>query len=137
MFDRVLNTSLSIYPKQTMQSIICYSRQKQSPEVFCKQDVLKNFSKFTGKRLCQSLFFNKKRLWHRCFLVNFCKISKSNLLIEHLRATASDFDAVSLWWLHSRKFSANFFPVFSNFANAKYMKSDSLRLLFSSTQSKF
>ena len=26
------------------------------PEVFCKKGVLKNFAKFTGKRLCQSLF---------------------------------------------------------------------------------
>ena len=29
------------------------------PEVFCKIGVLRNFAKFTGKRLCQSLFFNK------------------------------------------------------------------------------
>ena len=47
--------------------------------------VLKNFIKFTGKHLCRSLCFNKvaglrpatllkKRLWHRCFLVNFLKI---------------------------------------------------------------
>ena len=28
------------------------------PEVFCKKGVLKNFTKFTGKHLCQSLFFN-------------------------------------------------------------------------------
>ena len=52
--------------------------QKQPPEVFCK----KNFIKFTGKHLCQSLLFNsvaglrhatflKKRLWHRCFPVKF------------------------------------------------------------------
>ena len=44
-----------------------------------KKGVLKNFAKFTGKRLCQSLSFNKvaglgpatlfkKRLLHRCFL---------------------------------------------------------------------
>ena len=43
-----------------------------------KKGVLRNFAKFTGKRLCQSLFFNKetllkKRLWHRCFPVNFVK----------------------------------------------------------------
>ena len=119
MSDRELNTSLSIYPEQTMQSIICYSRQKQPPEVFCKQDVLKNFSKFTGKRLCQSLFFNKKRLWHRCFLVNFCKISKSNLLIEHLRATASDFDAVSFGDL----IPGNFQPIFSQFFQILLMQS--------------
>ena len=36
-------------------SIIRSSR----PEVFCKKGVLKNFAKFTGKHLCQSLLFNK------------------------------------------------------------------------------
>ena len=46
--------------------------------------VLRNLAKFTGKDLCQSLFFNKvsglrpatllkKRLWHRYFPVNFVK----------------------------------------------------------------
>ena len=29
------------------------------PEVFCKKGVLRNFAKFTGKYLCQSLFVNK------------------------------------------------------------------------------
>ena len=29
------------------------------PEVFCKNGVLRNFVKFTGKHLCQSLFFKK------------------------------------------------------------------------------
>ena len=29
------------------------------PELFCKKGVLKNFAKFAGKDLCQSLFFNK------------------------------------------------------------------------------
>ena len=29
------------------------------PEVFCKKDVFRNSAKFTGKNLCQSLFFNK------------------------------------------------------------------------------
>ena len=28
-------------------------------EVFCKKGVLRNVTKFTGKHLCQSLFFNK------------------------------------------------------------------------------
>ena len=40
--------------------------------------VLKNFTKFAGKHLCQSLSFNKVpglRLWHKCFPVNFVKIS--------------------------------------------------------------
>ena len=29
------------------------------PEVFCKKGVLRNFTKLTGKDLCQSLFLNK------------------------------------------------------------------------------
>ena len=27
--------------------------------MFCKKGILRNFAKFTGKHLCQSLFFNK------------------------------------------------------------------------------
>ena len=33
--------------------------QKQPPEEFLKKGVLRNFAKFTGKHLCQSLFFNE------------------------------------------------------------------------------
>ena len=33
--------------------------QKQPPEVFYEEGVLRNFTKFTEKHLCQSLFFNK------------------------------------------------------------------------------
>ena len=36
-----------------------FSLQKQPPKVFCKKGVLRNFEKFPGKHLCQSLFFNK------------------------------------------------------------------------------
>ena len=32
--------------------------QKQPPEVFCKKIIPRNFVKFVGKHLCQSLFFN-------------------------------------------------------------------------------
>ena len=35
------------------------SNTSSRPEVFCKKGVLSNFTKFTGKHLCQSLFFNK------------------------------------------------------------------------------
>ena len=63
--------------------------RKQSP-----RGVLRNFAKFTGKQLCQSLFFNKvagrlrpttllkKRLWHRCFPVNFEKFLRTPFLTE-------------------------------------------------------
>ena len=33
--------------------------KKQPPEVLYENDVLRSFTKFTGKHLCQSLFFNK------------------------------------------------------------------------------
>ena len=54
-----------------------------------KKGVLRNFGKFTGKYLCQSLFFNKvaglkKRLWHRCFPVNFAKNLRAPLFTEQL-----------------------------------------------------
>ena len=60
-----------------------------------KKSVLRNVAKFTGRHLCQSLFFNqvaglrpatllKKRLWHRCFPVNFTKFLRTPILTEHL-----------------------------------------------------
>ena len=70
------------------------SNQKQSPVgVLPKRWYL---PKFTGKHLCQSLFFNKvaglrpatslkKRLWHRCFPLSFAKFLRTPFLIEHLR----------------------------------------------------
>ena len=62
--------------------VIRNKRRSSRLEVFCKTCILRNFAKFTGKHLRQSLFFNKvaglrsatlfkKRLWHRCFPVNF------------------------------------------------------------------
>ena len=53
-----------------------------------RKGVLRNFSKFTGKHLCQVLFYNKvagpepatllkARLWHRCFLMNFAKLLRT------------------------------------------------------------
>ena len=33
--------------------------QKQLPRLFCKKGILRNFTEFTGIRLCQSLYNNK------------------------------------------------------------------------------
>ena len=60
---------------------------------------VRNFRKFTGKHLCQILFFNKvaglspaillkTSLWHRCFPVNFTKFLKT-VFTEKLQTTAS------------------------------------------------
>ena len=67
-----------------------------------KKGVLENFAKFTGKQLCQSLFFNEaaglKHLYQSLFLIKlqtlaqvfsckFYKIFKNIFFTEHL------------WWL--------------------------------------
>ena len=63
-----------------MAQEICFSR----PEVFRKKGVHRNFAKFTGKHLCQSLFFNKvagratllkKETLAQVFSCEFCEIS--------------------------------------------------------------
>ena len=49
--------------------------QKQPTEAFCKKKgAVRNFAKFTGKQLCQSLFFSKVAG------LEFCEISKSMFL---------------------------------------------------------
>ena len=60
--------------------------QKQPPEVFCKKRFLRNYAKFTGKPLCQSLFFSsrpqacnfiKKETLAQVYYCYFCEISKN------------------------------------------------------------
>ena len=71
------------------------SKRSSLPEVFCTKGVLRNFAKFTGKHLCQSLIFNKvtglrpatllkKRFWHSRFPMNFAKFQTTPFYIEHL-----------------------------------------------------
>ena len=58
--------------------------KEQSAEVFYKKNVLKNFAKFTGKHMCQSLFlmklqaeafnFIKKETLVQVFSYEFCKV---------------------------------------------------------------
>ena len=56
------------------------------PEVFCKKGVLRNFAKLTGEHLCQSPVqawpanLLTKRLWQRCFPVNFAKFLRTAFL---------------------------------------------------------
>ena len=52
-----------------------------------RKGVLRNFAKFTGKHLCQSLFFKKETL-AQVFSCEICDISKNTFFTEHLWATA-------------------------------------------------
>ena len=56
------------------------------PKVFCKNVVLRNFRKLTGKQLRLATLL-KKRLWQRYFPVNFAKFLRTPFFTEHI------------WWL--------------------------------------
>ena len=84
--------------EKNIWNFVCRT-QKQPPELFYKNSVLEKFGSFTGKHLCQILFFNKrlrvavlfkKRPWHMCFPVNCAKFWKALLFAEHIQVAASD-----------------------------------------------
>ena len=60
-------------------------------QVFCKNNVTKNFAKVTGKTcssvsfLSESCNFFKKRPWHKFSPAKFTNILRTRLFIEHLR----------------------------------------------------
>ena len=83
--------------------IVIAKLRSSRPEVFCKKGVLGNLTKFTGKHLCQSLFFNKvaglrpqacnfikKETLAQVFSCECCEISKNTFL---------PFFTEHLWWL--------------------------------------
>ena len=78
-------------------------------DVFCKKSVLRNFAKFTGKHLCQGIFFNKvdtllkqacnvikKETLAQVFSCDFWEISKNTFLYRALPVAASDFSNIDL-----------------------------------------
>ena len=85
--------------------LIRKTSRRSRPEVFCKKGVLRNFTKFTGKHLCQSLSLRpatlwKRRLWHRCFPAKFCEISKNTFFYRTLLVAASELQRLFLFpWL--------------------------------------
>ena len=80
---------------QGSYNITFLKTRKQPPEVFCKKVVFKSLTNFTGKHLCQSLFFNKAaashaevRLQWSCKPTLFCKptllqISFTKITLRH------------------------------------------------------
>ena len=67
--------------------------QKHPSKMFYKKGVLKNFAKFIGKQLWQSLLFNnfiKKEALAQAFSCEFCEIFKNTFFTDHLWATASN-----------------------------------------------
>ena len=74
--------------------VFVFKFQKQSPEVFKKKGVLKNFAKFTEKLLCQSLFLNKVSATLLKKRIEFCEIFKNTYFIEQLKMTVSNVSCV-------------------------------------------
>ena len=90
--------SILLYIQHLLLHYHCYYSEAINWRCSIKMDVLRNYTKLTGKHLCQSLFFDKiaglrsatflkKRLWHRRFPLNFAKFLRATFVTEHL------------WWL--------------------------------------
>ena len=94
------NTHFAEYVRKTASA--CAQQYLQHPILFIviatyrsshrrcsiKKGVLRNFTKFTGKHVCQSLFIKKETL-AQVFSREFCEVSKNTFSTEHLRTTAS------------------------------------------------
>ena len=97
-------------------------------EVFCKKSVLINFAEYTGKHLCQSLFFNKvaglspttslKKRLAQVFSFGFCKIPKNNFSYRTPLVAAS---AYSHLWFQQYKLEVSF-----NFVKQPFYRNSSL-----------
>ena len=95
VIKRVLNTFLNLIQivsncSGNVENSPKFTWNKSShPKVFGEKGVLKNFAKFTGKHLCQDLFFNKvaglrpatlskkKRTLAQVFSCEFCEFSQN------------------------------------------------------------
>ena len=71
--------------------VVCCFYRSSHRRCSVRKGVLRDFTKFTGKQVCQSLFFNqvaglrpaallKKRFWHRYFPVYFSKFLRTLFL---------------------------------------------------------
>ena len=74
-----------------------------------KKVIFRNFANFTGKYLCQSLFFNKvaglmlatllkKRLWYRSFPLKFAKFLRTLFLQNTSSGCFSISRQFSIWY---------------------------------------
>ena len=87
---------------QSMLDRLFYRSSYQSCPT--KKGVLRNFTKFTGKHMCQSLFNKvagfmpstllKKETLAQVFSSEFCKISKNTFFTEHPWTNASIFNKI-------------------------------------------
>ena len=100
--DRKIRCKLYNLEKILGKSLYCnkirtYHRyfflEKMGGIIASKSGVLRNFAKFTGNHLWpKACNFIKKRLWRRCFPLNFASFLRTPFTTEHLQTTASEFE---------------------------------------------
>ena len=89
-----LMVMFNVFLNQNSKCVFLEILQKQPLGVFCKIKCSWKFRKIHRKHLCQSLFFNevaglrpatllRKRLWQRCFPVNFVNLRRTHFLIQN------------------------------------------------------
>ena len=89
-YSRQFASPLDLRFSHIFHYFVCCNRSSHR-RCSIKKAVLKNFTKFTGKHLRQSLFFNKvaalrpatllkRKSWHRRFTVNFAKFLRTLFL---------------------------------------------------------
>ena len=86
------------------EMLLNYRSSRQ--EVFYKKSVLRNFAKFTGKHLCQSLFLIKLQADRQVFSCDFCEISKNTFSYWTPTVAASEIkwkDNESIFWISQEK----------------------------------
>ena len=71
--------------KKSLLNDTCSHCRSSHRRLSVKKGVLRSFPKYTGKHLCQSLCLrpetlSKKRLWHKCFSVNFATFLRTSFL---------------------------------------------------------
>ena len=97
------------YLSKLLYKLLCKS---SLPEVFCREGVLRNLAKLTGKHLCQSLFFDKVAGLFLWILRNFdehlyiflCSKTKQTLHFLLL----GFFYFILVFWIKMNDFSKRF-----------------------------
>ena len=101
--ELILNLTVALSLSLPKIYMLFSLNRSSCPEVFCKKGVLKHFAKFTGKHMCQSLFFNKvavlkKETLAQLFSCEFCKIFRNTFFYRTPLVAAFDLSHI-LWWL--------------------------------------
>ena len=104
----ILSKCQRITARDLLSFIVLLTYRSSHQKYSMKEGILRNFTKFTGKHLCQSLFLNKvagltpatllkKRLWHRYFPVNFVKFLRTTFLQNTSQRLLLNLDFYSIF----------------------------------------